>query len=90
MDKDRDTVHRHEASMDTCPDCIAELQAERYPSLDPTGVVRRGRKRRVVATHPNPVFAQVYNHETGVLRWYEVDQASLISLLDTDLTEALD
>ena len=89
MKLNRRTVHRHESRVDTCPDCMAELKAERYPSARPAGGVRGRKGPQVVAVHPNPIFMQVLNHDNGKLTWFEIDQASLIDLLDTDLTRAV-
>jgi len=76
--------------MDTCQDCIAEVQAERYRFARQGGGVRGRGGPQVVAVHPNPIFMQIFNHDTGKMAWFEVDQATLIDLLDTDLTRSLD
>jgi hypothetical protein len=89
MKNDRRRVHPHESRMDTCPDCIAEVQAERYPFARPAGGDPGRKGPQVVAVHPNPVFMQVFNHDNGRLTWFEVDQANLIELLDTELTRQL-
>jgi hypothetical protein len=89
MENDRRWVHRHESRVDTCPDCIQQLTAERYPFARPAGGVRGRKGPQVVAVHPNPIYMQVFNHDNGKLTWFEVDQASLIDLLDTDLARTV-
>ena len=90
MKRESRRVHLHQAAMDTCPDCIAEAAAERYRFARPAGGDSGRRGPQVVAVHPNPVFMQVLNHDNGRMAWFEIDQASLIDLLDKDLTRGLD
>jgi hypothetical protein len=89
MNRDHRRVHLHQSHMDTCPDCIRQAQAERYRFTQHGGGDRGGIVPRIVAVHPAPVFAQVYNEATGTLRWFEVDQQTLIDLLDKNLTGEL-
>lgn len=90
MNRDHRRVHLHQSHMDTCDDCVRQAQYERYRFTQHAGGARGGNGPRIVAVHPNPVFAQVYNEATGTMRWFEVQQDALIELLDRDLQTRLD
>lgn len=90
MERNDRTAHRHTTRVDTCPDCL-----RRTPRTVPTtpvhpGGARGGKGPRVLAIHPAPVWAYVFNEANGTAGWVELDQATLVSLVDADLTGQLD
>lgn len=85
MKSEHRTVHRHTTRVDTCLDCIAGGPVTAPTVADQAGGVSGGPRIRVLNVHPCPVWAFVLNEHNGQAGWIEVDQPTLITLLDLDL-----
>jgi len=90
MERNDRRVHRHATRVDTCPDCKAGVPTRLATVPDPPGGDRGGKRIRILGVHPCPIWAYVFNEHTGHAGWVEVDQPTLVGLLDADLTRDLD
>lgn len=89
METEPNTVHRHTTRVDTCQDCLAGQPTPAPTTPDQAGGDRGGKRIRVLSIHPVPVWAYVFNEHNGMAGWVELDQATLVGLVDSDLTEQL-
>jgi len=89
MENEHGRVHAHMSYVDTCVDCISARNAAGDRFARQAGRVSGGKRGRIVSVYPNPVWAQVYNEDTGKMYWFEVHQDDLVALLDADLGRAI-
>lgn len=89
MENEHRRAHRHQSHMDTCEDCIRQVQAERYRFAQPPGGDRGGHTLRVVDLNPQFIQVLVHNETTGRARWWTVSNARLMNLIEIDLTRLL-